>query len=180
VETAFGPLELLAPTELLPHAKALRKYCQTLERIALDRAVLRSAVRALESGWCPLNAETCNHEHHVAAFVAWEFLLEWPGREDEERWRDRDLLEYLLQDSRCMAEDDVARVLEVVDRVPAAWSRMIGGPVRDPLMERFASLRTPFVEAARSAHPLVPPAGSDGIRTWPGTVYTAASTALGA
>ncbi|MFJ6865269.1 hypothetical protein ACIQRS_13965 [Streptomyces termitum] len=165
VETTLGSLELLAPPELLRHAKALREYCRTLEKLALDRAVLRSAVRALEGGWCPFNAETCDHDHHGAAFVAWEFLLEWPEREDEERWRDRGLLEYCLQESRCMAEGEIAGVLAVVDRVPAAWSRMIGGPVRDPLMERFASLRAPFVEAARAAQSLVPPAEPDGLRT---------------
>ncbi|MFF2308183.1 hypothetical protein ACFVVP_37475 [Streptomyces sp. NPDC058128] len=166
VETALGPLELLAPPGLLRHAKALREYCRTLEKLALDRAVLRSAVQALEDGWCPLNAETCDHDHHSAAFVAWQFLLEWPGWEDEERWRDRGLLEYCLQESQCMSEREIAGVLAVVDRVPAAWSRMIGGLVRDPLMEQFVSLRTPFIEAARSAQPLMPTAEPDGARAW--------------
>ncbi|MEU0402498.1 hypothetical protein ABZ318_20100 [Streptomyces sp. NPDC006197] len=175
VETALGPLELLGPPELLRHAKALRDFCRTLENLALDRAVLRSAIRALESGWCPFNAEICDNDHHGAAFVAWEFLLEWPGREDEERWRDRGLLEYCLHESQCMTESDVVRVLAVVDRVPAAWSRMIGGPVRDPLMERFAFLRAPFVEAARSAQPLVPSTEPEGLRAWASNAVSVAT-----
>lgn len=104
VETALGPLELLAPPELLRHAKALREYCRTLEKVAVDRAVLRSAMRALEDGWCPHNAENCDNDHHGAPFVAWQFLMEWPDREDGERWADRGLLEYCLQESQCMAE----------------------------------------------------------------------------
>ncbi|WP_405419115.1 hypothetical protein [Streptomyces erythrochromogenes] len=164
VETAFGPLELLAPTELLCHAKALQEYCRTLENLALDRAVLRSAVSALEAGWCPFNAEACDHDHHGAAFVAWEFLMKWNGLEDEERWEERGLLEFCLQESRRMDESDTARVLAVADRVPAAWSQMIGGLGRDLLMERFASLRTSYVEAARSAQPLLPSAEPNGHR----------------
>ena len=163
VKTALSPLELMAPPDLLRHAKALLKYCQTLEKLALDRTVLRTAVEALESGWCPLDPETCDHDHHSSAFVAWQFLVDWSGREDEERWRDRDLLEFCLQDSRCMAEDDVSRVLAVADRCPPAWSQMIGGLVRDPLMEQFASLRTPFIEAARLAQPLVSPVEQHGL-----------------
>ncbi|MGW7473827.1 hypothetical protein ACWGIT_19805 [Streptomyces cyaneofuscatus] len=175
VETALGPLELLAQPKLLRHAEALRKYCRTLEGLALDRAVLRSAVRALEAGWCPLNAEICDNDHHSAAFVAWQFLMEWPDREDEERWTDRGLLEYCLQESHCMTESEIAAVLAVVDRVPAAWSRMLGGLVRDPLLERFTALRAPFIEAARSAQPLVPPAESDGSRAWPSAVVGVAT-----
>ncbi|MFC9398745.1 hypothetical protein ACFTWS_37270 [Streptomyces sp. NPDC057027] len=166
VETTFGPLELLAPPELLRHAKALRAYCRALENLALDRAVLRSAVQALKDGWCPFNAETCDHDHRSAAFVAWQFLMEWSEREDEERWTDRGLLEYCLQESQRMTEREISSLLGVVDRAPAAWSRMIGGLVRDPLMERFATLRAPFVEAARSAQPLVPPGEPDGLRAW--------------
>ncbi|MFB7609875.1 hypothetical protein [Streptomyces gardneri] len=164
VETALGPLELLAPPELLCHARALREYCRTLESLALDRAVLRSAVQALEAGWCPLNAEICDNDHHSAAFVAWQLLVEWRDREDEERWADRGLLEYCLEESQCMTESEIAGVLAVVDRAPAAWSRMIGGIVRDPLIERFTSLRAPFVETARSTQALVPPAQPDGRR----------------
>ncbi|MEU3693196.1 hypothetical protein [Streptomyces narbonensis] len=179
VETTLGPLELLAPPELLRHAKALREYCRTLEKLALDRAVLRSAVQALEAGWCPLNAEICDNDHHGAAFVAWQLLVEWRDREDEERWADRGLLEYCLQESQCMTESEIAGVLAVVDRVPGAWSRMIGGLVRDPLMERFATLRAPFVEAARSTQPPVPPAEPDGLRTWTSdTVSVAAPSAV--
>ncbi|MFF5638728.1 hypothetical protein [Streptomyces sp. NPDC012825] len=176
VETTLGPLELLAQPELQRHAKALRGYCRTLEDLALDRAVLRSAVRALENGWCPLNAEICDNDHHGAAFVAWQFLLEWPDREDEERWTDRGLLEYCLQESQCMTEGEIAGVLAVVDRVPPAWSRMIGGLVRDPLLERFTALRAPFVEAARSAQPLMSPAEPDASRAWPGDAVGAATS----
>ncbi len=153
VATALGPLELLAPPGLLHHSKALLKYCQTLEKLALDRAVLRSAVQALESGWCHLNPEACDHDHHSSAFVAWQFLVDWASLEDDERWRDRDLLEFCLQESQCMAEGETSRLLSVADRVPAAWSQMIGGFVRDPLMEQYASLRTPFIEAAGSVTP---------------------------
>ncbi|MFD7324732.1 hypothetical protein ACFV9D_27185 [Streptomyces sp. NPDC059875] len=149
VETAFGPLELLAPPDLLRAAKALLEYCRTLERLALDRAVLRSALEALESGWGPFNAETSDHDCHGAAFVAWDLLMGWSSKDDEERWKDRDLLEFCLQESQCFSSDETSRVLALADRVPAAWPQMIGGLIRDPLMERFADLRTPFVESAR-------------------------------
>ncbi|MFI1018160.1 hypothetical protein [Streptomyces sp. NPDC020965] len=151
VQTAFGPLELSAPPDLLPHAKALLEYCGTLEELALDRAVLRSAVETLESGWCPLNAEICDDQSHQAAFLAWGLLCDWPGKEEEGRWSDRDFLKSCLQDSDCMPSDEAARVLALADRCPPAWSRMIGGFVRDPLMEGYTALRTQFVESARSA-----------------------------
>ncbi|MFF6787483.1 hypothetical protein ACFY9C_00200 [Streptomyces filamentosus] len=48
-----------------------------------------------------------------------------------------------------MTESEVAGVLAVVDRVPSAWSRMIGDLVRDPLLERFTALR-----ALRRSRPL--------------------------
>ncbi|MGY3340929.1 hypothetical protein ACVW0K_007028 [Streptomyces filamentosus] len=74
-----------------------------------------------------------------------------------------------------MTEGEVAGVLAVVDRVPSAWSRMIGDFVRDPLLERITALLAPFVGAARSAQPLMSPVEPDAWRAWPGDAFGAAT-----
>lgn len=51
----------------------------------------------------------------------------------------------------------VDRALALADRCPAAWSQMVGGWVRDPLIERSESAREAFVSAARAAAPLHAP-----------------------
>ncbi|MEV7603089.1 hypothetical protein AB0O91_37545 [Kitasatospora sp. NPDC089797] len=149
VETGYGPLERSATPLLRSRARALLGHCRELERVALDRAVLRSAVRALEQGWCDVNAELCDHPHHIAASLARDVVVEWSGKDEAQRGRDRDLLEHCLRESRCLSGEEGARLLALADRLPAGWSQLIGGYFRDPLMERFAELRAPFVEAAR-------------------------------
>ncbi|MFD8749598.1 hypothetical protein ACFV0O_01225 [Kitasatospora sp. NPDC059577] len=153
VESAFGPLELLASPDLISRATGLLQHCRRLEKLALDRAVLRSAVAAMEDGWCDSDAEDCDHPEHGSAWVAWCFLVEWPDMEAEKRREERGLLEFCLLESGRMSEEDAARVLALADRCPSSWSAMVGGLVRDPLMERFTSLRTEFVDAARSVRP---------------------------
>ncbi|MFI7100857.1 hypothetical protein ACIBK8_15980 [Streptomyces sp. NPDC050161] len=150
VEKAYGPLELIVPAGLLPPTKELRAQCRHLEQLALDRAVLRSSLAALEDGWCPGNAETCEDPHHNSAFVAWEFLTGWANKEDEGRWRDRDLLDYCLRESRKLSDAQVDQTVALADRCPAAWPQLVGGWIRDPLMERAESAREAFVAAARA------------------------------
>ncbi len=153
VETAFSSLDLLAPPDLRRSAEEVLSYCKSLERKALDRAVLRSAIKALEDGWCYGNPETCNHPHHGSAWVAWELLMDWPRKDEEAREEDRGLLEYCLEDSCCFSEQEARRVLALADRNPGSWTQMLGGWVRDPLLERFTSLRASFVDEARGARP---------------------------
>ncbi|MFB7475194.1 hypothetical protein [Kitasatospora sp. NPDC056184] len=153
VESAIGPLELLAPPELVAPARQLLDHCRTLEKLALDRAVLRPALKALEDGWCDEDAEDCDHDRHGAAWVAWCLLAEWSAKNSEARREERDLLEYCLEASERFSAEETARVLALADRCPASWSAMVGGPVRDPLMERLASLRAAFLDATRSTQP---------------------------
>ncbi|MFJ8477150.1 hypothetical protein [Kitasatospora sp. NPDC094011] len=151
VETGYGPLELLAPPILRSRAHALLGHCQELARVAVDRAVLRSAVAALENGWClHPDAEFCEHPQHTSAAVARDLLVDWSGKDAEQRWQERDLLAFCLRESRCLSEEETARVLALADRLPAGWSQLIGGYFRDPLLERFTELRGLLVEAARS------------------------------
>ncbi|MGW0885175.1 hypothetical protein [Streptomyces sp. NPDC002671] len=154
VETAFSSLDLLASPDLRRSAEEVLSYCKSLERRALDRAVLRSAIKALEDGWCYGNPELCNHPHHDSAWVAWELLVDWPRKEEETREEDRGLLEYCLEESPCFSEQEARRVLALADRNPASWAHMLGGWIRDPLLERFTSLRTSFVDEARGARPV--------------------------
>ncbi|MGH4032108.1 hypothetical protein ACQB60_24605 [Actinomycetota bacterium Odt1-20B] len=155
---AHAPLELIAPADLLPPAGQLRDQCRYLERVALDRAVLRCAISALEgdgaSGWCcscPTEEEPCDDEQHGAAWVAWELLTRWAGKEAEERRNDRDLLDFCLRESGTLSDAQIIQVLALADRCPAGWDRLIGGWARDPLMERVESAREDFVTAARAA-----------------------------
>ncbi|MGW7269405.1 hypothetical protein ACWGH5_02730 [Streptomyces sp. NPDC054864] len=147
---AYAPLELLAPPDLLAPAKRLLAQCRSLERLAGDRAVLRSAISALEAGWCPGDPDTCGDDHHGSAFVAWELLCQWADKDDEERWSDRDFLGYCLRTSATLSEAEVEQILALADRCPAAWPQLIGGWARDPLIERVTSHREDFVTAARA------------------------------
>ncbi|MFE6868855.1 hypothetical protein ACFVFS_20135 [Kitasatospora sp. NPDC057692] len=156
VESAIGPLELLAPPELIVPARELMDHCRRLEKLALDRAVLRPALKALEDGWCDEDAEECDHDRHGAAWVAWCLLTEWPTKNSEARRGERDLLEYCLDASERLSAEETARVLALADRCPASWPAMVGGFVRDPLMERLAALRAAFLDATRSSRPHLP------------------------
>ncbi|MEE1807664.1 hypothetical protein [Streptomyces sp. BE133] len=157
IETRYASLELLAPPDVLTAAECLLSQCRLLERCALDRAVLRATISALEAGWCPGDPEDCTDDRHSAAYVAWEFLVEWARKDEEGRRHDRDLLDYCLRDSATLTEMQVAQALSLVDRCPAMWDQLIGGWVRDPLIERLESHRKDFVTVARAASLAAPP-----------------------
>ncbi|MGC5394981.1 hypothetical protein ACPXCP_04435 [Streptomyces sp. DT20] len=156
VETRYASLELLAPPALLAAAECLLSQCRLLERCAPDRAVLRATVSALKAGWCPGDPEDCTDDGHGAAYVAWEFIVDWARKGEEERRNDRGLLDYCLRNSAALTEMRVPQALRLVDRCPAMWDQLIGGWVRDPLIERVES-RKDFVAAARAASLTVPP-----------------------
>lgn len=159
VEDAYAPLELITPTDLLSPVKQLRTSCRHLELAELDRAVLRSAINALQTGWRPGCAETgrcagdgenCTHEGHNAAWVAWDLLTGWTGKDHEERRNDRGLLDFCLRESGTLSDTQVDQTLELADRCPSTWNRLIGGWIRDPLMDSTESAREAFVTAART------------------------------
>ncbi|GAA0418324.1 hypothetical protein [Streptomyces luteireticuli] len=153
VEDAYAPLELMAPPDLLSAAEHLRERCQYLEKVAVDRAVLRFAIAALERRWCPRDAETCEDDRHNAAHLAWDFLVGWANKEEEERWNDRDLLDFCLRDSGILTGTQVDQTLALADECPSTWNQLIGGWIRDPLIESAESARDAFVTAARTAAP---------------------------
>ncbi|GGK29416.1 hypothetical protein GCM10011583_71710 [Streptomyces camponoticapitis] len=166
MEIPYASLEFLAPPDVLTAAERLLSQCRLLERCALDRAVLRATISALEAGWCPGDPENCTDDRHNSAYVAWEFLVGWARKDEEGSRHDRDLLDYCLRDSATFTEMQVARALSLADRCPAMWDRLIGGWVRDPLMEGLESHHTDFVTAARAANLTAPlglfPSGLEG------------------
>ncbi|MGW1847094.1 hypothetical protein [Streptomyces sp. NPDC001966] len=157
VESRYASLELLAPPDVLTAAESLLSQCRLLERCALDRAVLRATINALEAGWCPGDPEDCSDDRHTSAYVAWELLVGWARKDEEERKADRDLLDYCLHDSATLTGTQAAQALSLVDRCPAMWEQLIGGWVRDPLIERLETHRKDFVIAARAAGLTAPP-----------------------
>ncbi|MFB6938952.1 hypothetical protein [Streptomyces chartreusis] len=154
VVQAQAGVAVLGPPPVLSQAEKVAKQCAQLEKLALRRAVLRSAISALEDAWCPRNAEWCQDPHHNSAHVAWELLCEWGRLEDEERWEKLDFLEFTLQESHALDAEQVKHVLEVANNV-AFWDEMIGGFVRDPLLERFQAVRDGFADAAYGSLGLV-------------------------
>ncbi|ANB08558.1 hypothetical protein SAM40697_4600 [Streptomyces ambofaciens] len=154
VVQARAGVAVLGPAPVFGQAEKVAKQCARLEKLALRRAVLRSAISALESAWCPRNAEWCQDPHHNSAHVAWELLCEWGRLEDEERWEKLDLLEFTLQESQALDAEQVKHVLEVANCV-ASWDEMIGGFVRDPLLERFQAVRDEFADVAYGSLGLV-------------------------
>lgn len=151
---ARAGVAVLGPPTVLSQAQNLAKQCAHLEKLALRRAVLRSAISSLEDAWCPRNAEWCQDPHHISAYVAWELLAEWGRMEDEVRWEKLDLLESALQESHALEAEQIRQVLEVANSV-AYWDDMIGGFVRDPLLERFQAVRDDFVDVVCESLSLV-------------------------
>ncbi|MFJ8207719.1 hypothetical protein [Streptomyces sp. NPDC096033] len=147
IEARAG-IAVLGPADVSSRAQDVLEQCMRLERLALRRAVLRSAVDALERHWCSrCDPEVCEDPHHGAAFAAWDLLAGWGRLEDEERWEKLDFLEWLLEESRAFTADKVAQVLQVAESV-AHWDEMMGGLVRDPLLEGFHAVRDEFAAAA--------------------------------
>ncbi|MEV6163465.1 hypothetical protein AB0L71_16320 [Streptomyces sp. NPDC052052] len=79
--------------------------------------------------------------------MAWELLAEWGRLEDEERWEKLDFLEFALRESHALGAEQVRQVLDVANSV-AYWDEMIGGFVRDPLLEQLQAVRDDFVDVA--------------------------------
>ncbi|MFF4850273.1 hypothetical protein [Streptomyces sp. NPDC001194] len=154
VVQARAGVAVLGPPAVLSQAERVAKQCVQLEKLALRRAVLRSAMTSLEESWCPRNAEWCQDPHHISAYVAWELLSEWGRLEDEVRWEKLDLLEATLRESNALEAEEIRQVVEVANSV-AHWDEMIGGLVRDPLLERFQSVRDDFANAAYASLGLV-------------------------
>lgn len=146
VEAQAG-VAVLGPPAITARARDVLEQSLELEKLALRRAVLRSAVSALEAHWCPRDAEVCEDPHHGSAFVAWELLAKWGSLEDDERWVELDFLQFTLQESRALTTEQIDQVLDVANSV-ACWDLMLGGWVRDPLLERFQAVRDEFADAA--------------------------------
>ncbi|GHH85967.1 hypothetical protein GCM10018793_56010 [Streptomyces sulfonofaciens] len=149
VEAQAG-VAVLGPPSLTARARDVLEQSLGLEKLALRRAVLRAAVSALETHWCPRDAEVCEDPQHGSAFVAWELLSQWGSLEDEERWAQLDFLGFTLRESRALTAEQVDQVLDVANSV-ACWDLMMGGWVRDPLLERFQAVRDEFARAARGS-----------------------------
>ncbi|MFF0160192.1 hypothetical protein ACFYRY_22055 [Streptomyces sp. NPDC005263] len=149
VEAQAG-VAVLGPPAITARARDVLEQSLGLEKLALPRAVLRSAVSALEAHWCPRNAESCEDPHHGSAFVALQLLVEWGGLDDDERWEQLDFLQFTLQESRSLTTEQIDQVLDVAKSV-VCWDRMMGGWVRDPLLERFQAVRDEFADAACGA-----------------------------
>jgi hypothetical protein len=146
VEAQAG-VAVLGPPAVTARARDVLERSLGLEKLALRRAVLRSAISALEARWCPRNAELCEDPHHGSAFVAWELLAKWGTLEDDERWVELDFLQFTLQESRALTTEQIDQVLDVANSV-ACWDLILGGWVRDPLLERFQAVRDEFADAA--------------------------------
>ncbi|MGP4112254.1 hypothetical protein ACTWP5_15235 [Streptomyces sp. 4N509B] len=152
---SFTTVELLGSGDTVSLARRLRARCSQLERCALRRAVLRSALASLEKGWCPGNAEHCDHPAHDAAWVAWDHLTRWDAieeeREHEERgaYEERELLEFCLRESGRIPEAEIRRILDTTMNT-AGWSDLVGGWIRDPLVERYDAARADYLAALRS------------------------------
>lgn len=150
VVEAQASVAVLGPPAITARAREVLKQSLGLEKLALRRAVLRSAVSALEDHWCPRDAEICEDPHHGSAFVAWDLLARWGSLEDEDRWAQLDFLQFVLQESHALTMEQIDQVLDVANSV-VCWDLMMGGWLRDPLLERFQAVRDEFADAARGS-----------------------------
>ncbi|GGS14128.1 hypothetical protein GCM10010252_61950 [Streptomyces aureoverticillatus] len=130
---ACSGLRVLGPDGVVQHAEAVRERCSRMERYAVRRAVVRSALHALMRRWCPGNAEHCEDDAHICAWLAYEMLEGWGDRDEDDRPDDLDFLEYLIResgvltgngaptDSDALTEEDLQRLLAVA-RTPVSWN----------------------------------------------------------
>ncbi|MBC2878094.1 MULTISPECIES: hypothetical protein [Streptomyces] len=134
---ACSGLRVLGPDAVVRHAEELRERCGHMERYAVRRAVVRSALDALKRRWCPGNAERCEercggNDAHGCAWLAHEMLEGWGDRDEDDRPDDLDHLEYLVRESGVLADDgapaegdtlteeDLQQLLAIT-RNPASW-----------------------------------------------------------
>ncbi|MFE1828770.1 hypothetical protein [Streptomyces yangpuensis] len=137
VEACSG-LRVLGPDAVVRHAERVVERCTRMERYAVGRAVVQSALNALERQWCPGNAERCEErcgdsDAHSCAWVAHVMLEGWGDRDEDDRPDDLDHLEYLIRESGVLAddsaatetgvltEDDLRRLLAIA-RNPVSWN----------------------------------------------------------
>ncbi len=135
---ACSELCVLGPDTVVRHAELLGERCGRMERYAVRRAVVRSALVALERRWCPGNAERCEErcggsDAHSCAWLAYVMLEGWGDRDDDERPDDLDYLEYLIRESGVLAgvgtpaesgvltEEDLRQLLAVASN-PVSWN----------------------------------------------------------
>ncbi|MER5569502.1 hypothetical protein ABT083_25290 [Streptomyces goshikiensis] len=134
---ACSGLRVLGPDVVARHAEAVVERCAGMERYAVRRAVVHSALDALERRWCPGNAERCEErcgdsDAHRCAWLAHEMLESWGDRDEDDRPDDLDYLEYLIRESGVLAGDGAAaesgvltedelRQLLAIARNPVSW-----------------------------------------------------------
>lgn len=124
---ACSALRMLGPEHVVRHAEAMRERCSRMERYAVRRAVVRSALQALYARWCPGNAEHCESDAHSCAWLAHEMLEGWGDREDDERPDDLGHLEFLIRESGALRDADLARLLALA-RSPVCWELLAAEP----------------------------------------------------
>jgi hypothetical protein len=121
---ACSGLRMLGPDRVVRHAEGMRERCSHMERYAVRRAVVRSALLVLQEGWCPGNAEYCQSDAHSCAWLAYELLEGWGDREEDQRPDDLDFLEYLIRETGALNDPDLTRLLSVA-RSPVCWELLI-------------------------------------------------------
>ncbi|MFD7064652.1 hypothetical protein [Streptomyces sp. NPDC059906] len=121
---ACSGLRMLGPDRVVRYAEAMRERCSRMERYAVKRAVVRSALLALQEGWCPGDAECCQSDAHSSAWVAYELLEGWGDREEDQRPDELDFLEYLIREAGALNDPDLKRLLSVA-RSPVCWELLI-------------------------------------------------------
>ncbi|MFF3274425.1 hypothetical protein ACFYWU_26355 [Streptomyces chrestomyceticus] len=153
---ACSELRLLGPDAVVRHAEAVWERCACMERYAVRRAVVRSALDALERRWCPGNPERCEErcgisDAHNCAWLAHVMLEGWDNRDDDDRPDDLDHLEYLVRESGVLAGDGAAPESGVLTEDDLHWLLAVAGnPVSWDLLaaeDRWLRPRTGYDES---------------------------------
>ncbi|MFI7382339.1 hypothetical protein [Streptomyces sp. NPDC049813] len=137
------------------------------ERQALRRAVMRSALSALEEHWCPGldgdcdgNAETCTVSRHWCAFRSCELLESWGEMDDWARFDVRAELEEILSEVRALSDDHLAELRNVLNW-GTDWRNLIAREAHGERQLRDATAA--FLEASRP----IPTSERDRVRSAP-------------
>jgi hypothetical protein len=160
VRSAYDAVRFWASPTVAASGARLFLCAEQMERRAMSRAVVRSALSALEQHWCPGldgdcdgNAEVCNTPRHWVTFRACELLEEWGDRDEWQRFDVRGELEYMLSESGALDEDHLVELRNVLNW-GVDWRVLI---MRDVHWEReLSELTAAFVDVSRRERMVTP------------------------
>ncbi|MFF9478099.1 hypothetical protein [Streptomyces sp. NPDC014733] len=154
VRRAHSAVTIRGASDVVVLADDVYAQCAGMERWALRAAAVRSALRALERQWCPGtegrcegDPERCTYDPHNSAIVAHAMVESWGGRDELDQAEDRSLLEFCLEESGALSEEQLVALRQELNRA-SSWDLLLGYGRRRPA-GRLREALAAFVSGSR-------------------------------